>query len=79
MSANGLDPTDFGMQIVKKSETKIWYGGYGPDPYVYYAEEGPEKKFLGGCFLVETYGDLEKYSFANPILPLPLSVELLHV
>ena len=65
------------MQIVKKTESKIWYGGYGPDPYVYFAKKGPEKRFLGGCFLVETYADLEKYlSHLPPVIHLnrsPLS------
>lgn len=50
---------DFGMHIVKKTPEEIWYGGYGPDPYVYYARKG-EKKFLGGTFLVESYAELEK-------------------
>jgi hypothetical protein len=50
---------DFGMHIAKKTDEKIWYRGYGPDQYVYYAEKGP-KKFLGGAFEVESYEDLEK-------------------
>lgn len=52
---------DFGMGIVKKTEDDIWFGGYGPDHYVYYARKGP-KKFLGGTFEVESYADLEKAS-----------------
>ena len=51
---------DFGMDIVKESEGKIWFGGYGEDQYVYYAQQGPEKKFLGGTFEVESYEELEK-------------------
>lgn len=50
---------DFGMRVVKRTDSKVWYGGYGSDPYVYAAQQG-EKKFLGGTFLVETYEDLEK-------------------
>ncbi|KAH8892627.1 Glyoxalase/Bleomycin resistance protein/Dihydroxybiphenyl dioxygenase [Thozetella sp. PMI_491] len=50
---------DFGMSVVKRTDTEIWYRGYGPDPYVYYAVKGP-KKFLGGTFLVESYQDLER-------------------
>ena len=50
---------DFGMHIAKETEDKIWFRGYGDDQYVYYAQKG-EKKFLGGCFEVESYGDLEK-------------------
>jgi hypothetical protein len=56
---------DFGMHIVKHTKgddgvEKIWYRGYGPDQYVYYAQSGAEKKFLGGTFEVEFYDDLEK-------------------
>jgi hypothetical protein len=49
------------MRIVKKTENKIWFGGYGDDPYVLVAQRGDEDKFLGGCFLVETEADLERY------------------
>lgn len=48
------------MNIVKKTEDKIWFAGYGQDPYVYIAESGTEDKFLGGVFLVESYAELEK-------------------
>lgn len=53
---------DFGMHIVKQSDDgeRIWFRGYGNDQYVYYAQKGPEKKFLGGCFEVESYAELEK-------------------
>jgi len=50
---------DFGMRVVKETDDKVWFGGYGVDPYVYYAQRGP-KKFLGGTFEVESYQDLEK-------------------
>jgi hypothetical protein len=50
---------DFGMHIVKRTEDKIWYRGYGPDQYVYYAQKG-EKKFLGGAYEVESEAELEK-------------------
>ncbi|KAK2807301.1 hypothetical protein FQN50_005455 [Emmonsiellopsis sp. PD_5] len=52
---------DFGMHVAKKTDTKVWYRGYGPDQYVYYAQKGP-KKFLGGTFEVESYAELEKAS-----------------
>jgi len=52
---------DFGMTVVKKTDDEIWFGGYGPDHYVYYARRGP-KQFLGGTFEVESYEDLEKAS-----------------
>ena len=53
---------DFGMHIAKRSDdgTKIWFKGYGPDQYVYYAQAGESKAFLGGSFEVESYSDLEK-------------------
>jgi len=50
---------DFGLTVCKKTETQRWYRGYGPDPYVYYAQKGP-KKYLGGTFEVESREDLEK-------------------
>lgn len=51
---------DFGMHIVKETDDKKWFRGYGEDQYVYYAQKGPEKKFLGGAFEVESYEELEK-------------------
>jgi hypothetical protein len=50
---------DFGMHVVKKTPTQRWYAGYGPDQYVYYAQEGPSK-YLGGTFEVESTAELEK-------------------
>ena len=50
---------DFGMEVVRRTEDRVWYRGTGSDAYVYYAQRGP-KKFLGGAFLVETYEDLQK-------------------
>jgi hypothetical protein len=52
---------DFGMTAAKKTNTQRWYRGYGPDQYVYYAQQGP-KKFLGGTFEVTSYAELEKAS-----------------
>lgn len=51
--------TDFGMVVVKETPNRRWFGGYGPDNYVYYVEKGPSK-FLGGTFEVQSYGELEK-------------------
>ena len=53
------------MSVAKKTEDKIWFTGYGPDPYVYVAERGTEDKYLGGCFLVESEADLEKYGYSE--------------
>ena len=47
------------MQICKRTDNQIWYRGYGPDQYVYYAQKG-EKKFLGGTFEVESMEDLQR-------------------
>ena len=47
------------MTVIKKTETQRWYRGYGPDQYVYYAQQGP-MKYLGGTFEVESMGELEK-------------------
>lgn len=47
------------MQVAHKTDTEIWFRGYGEDQYVYYARKGP-KKFLGGTFQVESYQDLER-------------------
>ncbi|KAK6815988.1 hypothetical protein P875_00127896 [Aspergillus parasiticus SU-1] len=49
---------DFGMTVAKRTEDEVWYRGYGEDQYVYYARKGT-KEFLGGTFVVESYGDLE--------------------
>ena len=37
----------------------------GDDPYVLVAQRGDEDKFLGGCFLVESEADLEKYQYLS--------------
>ncbi|PYI05431.1 trihydroxytoluene oxygenase [Aspergillus sclerotiicarbonarius CBS 121057] len=49
----------FGMEIAKRTENDIWYRGYGPDQYVYYARQGP-KRFLGAAYVVESRQDLER-------------------
>ncbi|KAF2860303.1 trihydroxytoluene oxygenase, partial [Piedraia hortae CBS 480.64] len=52
---------DFGMVVAKRTPTEAWFRGYGTDPYVYYACKG-ERKFLGGVFEVDDYGEMEKAS-----------------
>ena len=47
------------MHVAKKTDTQRWYRGYGPDQYVYYAQQGP-KQYLGGTFEVDSYEELEK-------------------
>ena len=51
---------DFGMHLVKQTEEKMWWRGYGDQHYVYVVEKGQTKKFLGGAFEVESFADLEK-------------------
>ncbi|KAL5339348.1 Glyoxalase/Bleomycin resistance protein/Dihydroxybiphenyl dioxygenase [Aspergillus crustosus] len=50
---------DFGMVVAHRTDTKIWFRGYGSDAYVYYAQQGP-KAFLGGTYEFESYQDLER-------------------
>lgn len=50
------------MHVIEQTDTELWFRGYGPDQYVYYAREGP-KAFLGGAFEVESMEDLEKYVY----------------
>ncbi|KAJ3538386.1 hypothetical protein NM208_g5927 [Fusarium decemcellulare] len=52
---------DFGMHIVKRTDSQVFYRGTGTDQYVYFAQRGP-MKFLGGTFEVESYQDLERAS-----------------
>ncbi|KAK5683712.1 hypothetical protein LTR17_027260 [Elasticomyces elasticus] len=61
---------DFGMRVAKRTDDEVWYRGYGADPYVYYARKG-EKQYLGGTFLVESMGELERASHlpcAGPVV-----------
>ena len=56
--------TDFGLAVVERTETKIYYRGYGPDPYCYVSEQSPsrEKAFGGGAFIVDSRDELYKAS-----------------
>lgn len=65
---------DFGMRLVKRTDDKLWFAGYGPDQYVYVAEKGPVNKFMGGVFVVESQGDLERASR----IPGASAIEKLH-
>lgn len=37
---------DFGMYVAKRTETEIWFRGYGPDPFVCKLEA---PAFFGHC------------------------------
>ncbi|KAE8341950.1 hypothetical protein BDV24DRAFT_174085 [Aspergillus arachidicola] len=52
---------DFGLQVAHRTDDEVWYKGYGPDQYVYYAKKGP-RKFLGGVFQAATWDDFERAS-----------------
>jgi hypothetical protein len=39
------------MSVAKRTDSEVWYRGYGEDQYVYYARKGP-KQYLGGTFQV---------------------------
>ncbi|KAE8322340.1 Glyoxalase/Bleomycin resistance protein/Dihydroxybiphenyl dioxygenase [Aspergillus sergii] len=52
---------DFGLQVAHRTDDEVWYKGYGPDQYVYYAKKGP-RKFLGGVFQAATLDDFERAS-----------------
>jgi hypothetical protein len=56
--------TDFGLLVVERTETKIYYRGYGPDPYIYVAEQSPsgERGFGGDAFIVDSRDELVKAS-----------------
>ena len=55
---------DFGLEPVERLNDRIYYRGFGPDPYCYLAEisKSGQREFGGGAWLVESYGDLERAS-----------------
>jgi len=57
---------DFGLVQEKRLGNKIYYRGYGPDPFVYCAEKGDEDAFGGVGFVVESETDLELASSTLP-------------
>ncbi|KAK1762308.1 Glyoxalase/Bleomycin resistance protein/Dihydroxybiphenyl dioxygenase [Phialemonium atrogriseum] len=50
---------DFGLQELKRVGNKTYYGGTGPEPFVYCASEGSTDEFGGAAFVVESKDDLE--------------------
>ncbi|KAF2815544.1 Glyoxalase/Bleomycin resistance protein/Dihydroxybiphenyl dioxygenase [Mytilinidion resinicola] len=50
---------DFGFLETERVGKKIFYRGYGSDPFVYCAEEGEEDEFGGTGCVVESMADLE--------------------
>jgi hypothetical protein len=52
---------DFGFEKVAEVDDKVYYGGYGKDPYIYVASKcDSEKEFGGGAFIAKTQEDFEK-------------------
>lgn len=54
---------DFGMKIAERRPDKIYFKGYGPDPFVYVAKQSlvpSESRFGGAAYLVEHRKELEK-------------------
>lgn len=50
---------DFGLSPVQHSDDKIYYRGYGTEPFVYCAMKGTEDKFSGTGWVVDSLEDLE--------------------
>jgi len=57
---------DFGFAVEKRIGDKIYYRGYGPDPFVYCLEKGDADAFGGVAFEVASAEDLE---YASKTLP----------
>lgn len=58
--------TDFGLTVAERRDDKVFYKGYGRDPFVYCAIKGSEKAFAGAAFLVESLDDLERAAKSLP-------------
>ena len=55
---------DFGFKETKRenagtSNERIWYRGYGTEPFVYCSSKGDEDAFGGAAFVVESRDELE--------------------
>jgi hypothetical protein len=64
---------DFGLSVAQRTDDKIYYRGYGTEPFVVCATKGPEDAFGGTAWVVESLEDLELATFlpgATPILDL---------
>lgn len=67
--------TDFGLTVAEEIDNKVFYKGYGRDPFVYCAIKGSENSFSGAAFLVESLDDLER---ASKTLPKASGIETLN-
>jgi hypothetical protein len=50
----------FGFIETKREGQRIYYRGYGSEPFVYCLEEAPVNEFGGAALIVESRADLEK-------------------
>jgi cytochrome P450 family 619 len=58
--------SDFGFTEEKRVGKLTYYRGYGPDPFVYCAEDSDVDEFGGAAFVVETKDDLERAAKTIP-------------
>lgn len=57
---------DFGFTPVKRGQDKIYFAGYGREPFLYCAEKGEENSFGGAAWVVDSMEDLELASETLP-------------
>jgi catechol 2,3-dioxygenase-like lactoylglutathione lyase family enzyme len=53
---------DFGMLVADESDDRIYFRGYGEEPFIYVAEKGAENKFVGVGLKVASREALEGYA-----------------
>ncbi|KKY17956.1 putative glyoxalase family protein [Diplodia seriata] len=57
---------DFGFEECKRTDDKIYYRGYGREPFVYCLVKSDKDEFAGAAFVVESEDDL---NHASQVLP----------
>jgi hypothetical protein len=50
---------DFGFSVVQATDDKIYYRGYGTEPFLYCASKGTEDCFGGAAWVVDSIEDLQ--------------------
>lgn len=50
---------DFGMSIAHESADRIYFRGYGTQPFIYCLSRGTTDEFGGAAFVVDSFADLE--------------------
>jgi hypothetical protein len=51
---------DFGFSVTQATDDKIYYCGYGSEPFLYCATRGAEDRFGGTAWVVDSMEDLER-------------------